>query len=776
MLRLLLSLVMLAALPAAGAPFDLLLPDAAKSKAASSVPPDNVLGAEPEGARIEQKLAQAQAQLQQLPDSNKQLDERRIWLQLQIYAYQQHLAALAGLASQDDASHETRPPPASQPASIVIVDTLRNQLQISNTEIDMLNASLLSQDKQISQTSANLAKSDVELRQSNEALEKNSADGPARTAALQAYQLARLKHEALAATLAAQDARKRFTRAQLQNQREQHDLIQTSLQGAPAKPSFSSADLAAILGTIGRRQDELRRMQGDISQEAGTLHSALAANQGQQQQVRDKLAKLVSTQKNAPEKTGPLQTQLSELGREETLLQMQQESNAIKAGLVSDLALAVSLEAAFWKKRYAISNNEDPQSLEQLQQQIPEWQGTLKEMDQNLQSAILVAQNQSSRLLQEDDAYNQRLAQIWQEREDNFSNARTELSRSRLLISRWMAEFVTPHKEKTLAMRTEAWLERLRNLGSTVWYFELFSVTDNISVDGQSVSIDRSVTVGKLIIAILLITAGFGLCLLIGNVVEKQLARRSRWSPEVIRIAKRWLLALAFVILLINSLMLVRIPLAAFTFMGGAIAIGLGFGTQTLLKNLISGLMMLLERPFKPGDTVEVNGLRGTVVDMSVRAAVLRDINGIDTLVPNSTFLEQNVTNWTYSSSNVRQGVSVGVAYGSDIRLVARLLEEDVMRHGQIRQTPKPEILLEDFGPDALMFGVYYWVDLSGNTPGRQIASDLRFMIEASLRKHGITIAFPQRDVHIDLANGPLHVALDRTPRPPAPQNAGADK
>lgn len=775
MRRLLLSLVLLTALQAAAAPFDQLLPGTAKAKAASA-PADAPLSAEPEAARIAQKLLQAQTQLQQLPDSNKELDERRIWLQLQVYAYQQHLAALAGLASQADSAYKAALPAASQPASIVVIDTERNQLQISNTAIDMLNASLVSQDKQIAQTSANLAKSEVELRQSNEVLEKNSADSPARTAALQAYQLARLKHEALAATLAAQDARKRFTRAQLQNQREQHDQIQTSLQGAPAKPAFSSADLAGILETIGRRQDELRRMQGDISREAGTLQSALMANQGRQQQVRDRLAKLGSDPQSAANKAGPLQTELNNLTREETLLQMQQESNAIKAGLVSDLVLAVSLESAFWKKRYAISNDSDPQVLEQLQQQIPEWLGSLKEMDQNLQSAILVAQNQSSRLLQEDDAYNQRLAQIWQEREDSYSNARTELSRSRLLISRWVAEFGAPRSETTLAMRTEAWLERLHTLGSTFWYFELFSVTDTVSIDGQSVSIDRSVTVGKLIIAILLITAGFGLCLLTGNVIETQLVRRSRWSPEVIRIAKRWLLALAFVILLINSLLLVRIPLAAFTFMGGAIAIGLGFGTQTLLKNLISGLMMLLERPFKPGDTVEVNGLRGTVVDMSVRAAVLRDINGIDTLVPNSTFLEQNVTNWTYSSSNVRQGVSVGVAYGSDIRLVARLLEEDVLRHGQIRQTPKPEILLEDFGPDALMFGVYYWVDLGGTTPGRQIASDLRFMIEASLRKHGITIAYPQRDVHIDLANGPLHVAIDRTPRPHAQQNAGTDK
>jgi len=300
-----------------------------------------------------------------------------------------------------------------------------------------------------------------------------------------------------------------------------------------------------------------------------------------------------------------------------------------------------------------------------------------------------------------------------------------------------------------------------------LWNYELFIAEDTIEVDGKKVTGYSSITVGKVLRAILFFSVGVLLSLWLARLSEKIVVHRFKYDAARARILKRWALSVIFIILLLNALSMVRIPLTAFAFLGGAIAIGLGFGTQTLLKNLISGLMMLVERPFKPGDTVEGGGLRGTVVDMNVRAAVLRDINGIETLVPNATFLEQNVTNWTYSSNIVRLGVKVGVAYGSDVRLVAKVLEEDVLRHGQTLKDNKPEILLENFGPDALEFGVYYWIDIGAGTVGRQVASDLRFMIEASLRKNGVAIAFPQRDLHVDMS-GPIKVQLQSEGDEPA--------
>jgi len=203
----------------------------------------------------------------------------------------------------------------------------------------------------------------------------------------------------------------------------------------------------------------------------------------------------------------------------------------------------------------------------------------------------------------------------------------------------------------------------------------------------------------------------------------------------------------------------VKIPLTVFAFTGGALAIGAGFGMQNLLKNLISGLMLLLERPFRPGDLVEVSGIRGRVIDIGMRSSHIRDGNGIETLIPNSTFIEENVTNWTLSSQSVRIVVKLGVAYGSPAQELADLLLEVAGRHGLVQVKPAPEVVFEDFGADALLFGLYVWVEIKPGVDWRSIASDLRYMIYKTLAAHGIVMAFPQRDIHLDAAE-PLAVRL----------------
>ena len=125
----------------------------------------------------------------------------------------------------------------------------------------------------------------------------------------------------------------------------------------------------------------------------------------------------------------------------------------------------------------------------------------------------------------------------------------------------------------------------------------------------------------------------------------------------------------------------------------------------------------------------------------------------------NSTFIEQNLTNWTYTSGRVRFNVKVGVAYGSPVRVVTQLLEEIAGRHGKVLKNPPPEVLFEDFGADALMFTLYYWLDVRAGTPARQVASDLRAMIEAGFSAQGIAIPYPQRDVHLD-ASEPVPVRI----------------
>ncbi len=147
------------------------------------------------------------------------------------------------------------------------------------------------------------------------------------------------------------------------------------------------------------------------------------------------------------------------------------------------------------------------------------------------------------------------------------------------------------------------------------------------------------------------------------------------------------------------------------------------------------------------------------MTNISIRSSTIRTGDGIETLVPNSVLVEHNVTNWTHSSSEVRRTVKVGVAYGSDTRKVSDTLLAQADRHGQVLKTPPPRVLFEDFGADALQFALEYWIDYGKGADGRQIASDLRFMIEKALGEAGIAVPYPQRDVHLDAA-GPLKVEV----------------
>ena len=249
--------------------------------------------------------------------------------------------------------------------------------------------------------------------------------------------------------------------------------------------------------------------------------------------------------------------------------------------------------------------------------------------------------------------------------------------------------------------------------------------------------------------------------------MERTFINRFKIDANQASLVRRWLRVVLVLSLAIFSLVSVKIPLTVFAFAGGALAIGLGFGMQTLLKNFVSGIIILFERPFRVGDVLDVAGQRGSVVGVGIRSSVLKLWDGTETLIPNSTLLENSVTNWTYSSRKVRFTINVGVAYGSDTRRVVQLLGEIAERHGLVEKEPPPQILFVDFADSSLAFELRFWVDVIRSNSG-QVASDLRHMIAGTLAEHGIVIAFPQRDIRLE-ASRPLQIqvlpAPDRAPQ-----------
>jgi len=210
-------------------------------------------------------------------------------------------------------------------------------------------------------------------------------------------------------------------------------------------------------------------------------------------------------------------------------------------------------------------------------------------------------------------------------------------------------------------------------------------------------------------------------------------------------------------IILLFCMRLVHLPITAFAFLGGALAIGVGFGAQNLLNNFISGFIIMAERPIRLGDLIEIEGSFARVEDIGPRCTRIRTGDNIHILVPNSSFLEKNIVNWTLSDKLVRANVTVGVMYGSPVREVERLLLKTARENEKVDREPEPFVLFRDFGDNALIFSLYFWMSMETMTERLLLESDIRFHIDDLFREAGIVIAFPQRDIHLDTSR-PLDI------------------
>lgn len=179
----------------------------------------------------------------------------------------------------------------------------------------------------------------------------------------------------------------------------------------------------------------------------------------------------------------------------------------------------------------------------------------------------------------------------------------------------------------------------------------------------------------------------------------------------------------------------------------GFIGIGVGFGMQTIVNNLASGIILLVERPIKPGDRVQVGTVNGEVTKISVRATTIKDLDNIETIVPNSELIGSSVTNWSYTDANVRLHIGVGVAYGSDVKIVKDGLLKVARNHRLVLRRPQPEVRFLSFGNSSLDFELLVWTRYPFLAP--RIQSDLNFAIDAEFRRRDVTIPFPQRDINL---------------------------
>ena len=311
------------------------------------------------------------------------------------------------------------------------------------------------------------------------------------------------------------------------------------------------------------------------------------------------------------------------------------------------------------------------------------------------------------------------------------------------LLRRLSDDLSAEMKQAGPGMRRE---ELAAQLGA-VWNFELWAFGD------------EAITVKKVVSALLILILGIVAAKYFIAIVIVRLLQRTRLESGAVAAINKILFYCAILLVALLSFRLVNIPLTVFTFLGGAVAIGIGFGAQNLINNFISGLVIMAERPIKVDDMIEVDGHFARVEEIGARCTRIRTGENVHILVPNSSFLEKNIINWTLSDKIVRAHVSASVVYGSPVREVERLMLKAAEEHSKVHKNPKPFVLFNDFGDNALVIELHFWLTMRGMMDIRIVASDIRFHLDELFREAGIVIAFPQRDVHLDTTR-PLEVTL----------------
>ncbi len=711
------------------------------------------------GADLQQKRAAAEKELGEIsaPQALRkgatagQVDgrmaERRSLLQQLVQIYEQHRDALRNLeqmrqrvreAERQDKEWDGFSTPG--PYSVLKIDELRDAARAMALTTQGVQTRLNMTETLSETTQRSLKGAQEKSRQLSERLEE--IQDPAKREALTGDRdLARLRERVEGARVGMLEAEKKQIQEEVTEAHHRMALLNRQLKVAEQDPAFTQQDYDKIK----------KRLETEYQSLTDELERAVVEQSTQRQAVAAGEAALAaadargSASKNATSRSKTeRRTQLTESIE---LKRLQFDNANLHVDLLREMLNGLEQERHMWDIRFAtaqetlsvVEEREANSKLVATAKQIRGWK------EYGLQQLGMVGNHISDvedRVAEAPSPAQARLLtdrlRLFRHREDLYRRALQRTDSLLGLIDNKQAEFATREQGRSVLARMKEWGRGSLVMVGNAWQVELFAAEDTIEVDGKSITGRRSVTIGKIVTALAILIVGYWVAGILARFAERQAIARLQLDPNVANIIRQWALACFFLLLVIVTLMSVKIPITAFAFLGGALAIGVGFGTQNLLKNVISGLLLLLERPLRVGDVIEVDGIRGMVTTIGLRSSTIRDINGVETLIPNSNLLEKNLTNWTYSSFRKRYSLRIAVATGSDARQVKEKLRDLAGEHGQILKEPEPYVLFEDFSEQALVFVLHYWIEISPGIDAATVASDLRFMIERTFAEEKI--------------------------------------
>ena len=514
--------------------------------------------------------------------------------------------------------------------------------------------------------------------------------------------------------------------------------------------------LAQKQGTI--LEGQLKLIRANLAYDEEDLQEKLTATKNFIQQYNERIQSLASAQQGVEAKWLKAQEQFDAIKAKDEKTKLIAKSwlnereawkNTYQQALVQteNIFRLLTFVDDLWKRRYALlQGNYTPDQLTEWRKELESTQNNIDRLISlvnsaqiNLQPQILALQVSISS--QKETLSPEALKHMLSQKEamDKLSANNIDYLSKLQLIKKMEDRFLDEIHEKRKSIQFTDLVKSVASSINNKLDFELYVIDD------------ESITIKKIILALLILSVGLFLANLFSRIVANRLLAMTQLDESAKAAIHKVSFFVLTIILVLYALHTVNIPLTILTLLGGAVAIGVGFGSQNLINNFISGFILMFERPIKIDDIIEIDNIVGRVQHIGTRCTQIRTQANLNILVPNSTFLESNIINWTLSDDVVRCNISVGVAYGSSTRETAKALERATEEHDLVLKKPEPLIIFKDFGDNALVFELYFWIRLGkGRMVRTKTESNIRFLIEKHLREADIVVAYPQRDVHLD--------------------------
>jgi len=629
------------------------------------------------------------------------------------------------------------------PYSVLMMDDLLNEREAVQTRLSSHAASLANFERLLG--NALVETKAAEDAVSRQVIAVQNADDQTSATAKWRLESARMKARLMAVRASYLQASCDALKERISAAKADAALTERKIATASPETRFEKDDLAKIEKLAKERKNSVEKELTAVSKR---LKSAFT----QRNQVQEAVEALPPPATDGVEADGhklaKFRVELADL-RIETLQSVSEQ--------LESLNQLETIAVTAYRERYALTKSATPadrtralEAMNTLAERLDAW---LTVVDNELATCwanLSAFESRAASIAVEDPRYSlvDELRAAHSEKLAMNQRVRQVVSTQGKLIRRWIDDHSPKTDDVGLTQRMSLWGRSAWDAVKKIWSFEVMSFEgEKVVIDGQTFTGAKiPVPLGMLLRALLFFLIGYWVATRVANRVQTTIVTRGRIAEAQARTLRNWVMIIVVAALVLGTLKFLHIPLTVFAFFGGALAIGVGFGTQTLIKNFISGIIVLAERKVRVGDILDVDGVVGTVVEVNTRSSIIRSADDVETMIPNSLFLENRVTNWTLSSPKMRRSLRVGVAYGADTRKVMDVLTECAGRHGRICKEPDPFAVFEDFGGNAMIFILYFWVELGPQSNVAVITSDLRLMIEKRFGESGIALPTPQRE------------------------------